>query len=777
MILLAKSDPQVTLSEHIGDCLHIHKMLVLQFPNVPKLFRTSTDFWALLRLAVIFHDLGKAHSEFQKLLAGNRNNDWQGQRHELFSLPFLEAFELPEDEKQLLRLSISAHHKDLDRLKNDYILSAYTELGEEDEGTKFDFFEEFREKVAVYQVQEMLKKEFQIILPVPRLYHPATLVNKYLNQKLTASQSDFWDLLLLFGALKHCDHLGSAKVEKLEHIDKDDFLALDRMRSKYLSEGKDFYQHQQTCGKTLSNAILTAPTGSGKTESALLWLRRQMQEFGHGRVYYLLPFTASINAMFERLEGTEKGLGKEKVGVVHGKLNDYLFDYFEDFQYTHSKRKEEIKSLREKYRTLQVPMKVATPFQVLKHLFGLKGFEQGIFEMAGGYFIFDEIHAYSPDVFAQILVLLEFVTQKLDCKVLIMTATLPPFLRMDLEKSLGSFTSITADDDLYQSFDRHAVEVRQGLLSENLEEIFTLLIAGRKVLVVCNTVKQAQEVYQKLLPGAKHHVLLHGGFNGRDRNAHERKLKNIEGLNKSDGSILLVGTQAIEVSLDIDYDIIFTEPAPLDALIQRFGRVNRRREKGVCPVVIFAERNASDTFIYPDAVVERTLEILEKIASSGGLIKEKELETHLNYVYHSWSLKELQVFQTTYNSLKNSLDRLLPMLYSKRSEEDFYSKFDGIKVLPSRFKEEYEDFLIQFRFIEAERLKVQIRKGKFAQLMQENDKNLCKKTFTWEAGKASKLLQDNYWVLYKSYEIGTGLDYDKQEEWSVDDRFFDNSNL
>lgn len=774
MELLAKSDPQITLLEHILDCLHIREMLVRQFPNVPGLFHSSMDFWELLRLAVIFHDLGKAHREFQKILAGNKNNEWEGQRHELFSLPFLEALDLPEKEKQLLRMAVAAHHKNLEKLSVEYISDAYLEPEDEDEGNKFDFLEEFTDKVDIKRVIELLRKEFQISLPAPRPYHPGELVKPYLAKRTASKQSDYWELLLLFGALKHCDHLGSAQVKKLEEIKDADFSALDRMQIKYQSEGKNFYAHQQACGNCVGNVLLTAPTGSGKTESALLWLRRQMQEYGHGRVFYLLPFTASINAMYERLESDEKGLGKGKVGLVHGKLNDYLFDYFEDFQYSNTQRKEAIKSLNEKFRTLQVPMKVATPFQVLKHLFGLKGFEQGIFEMAGGYFIFDEIHAYSPDVFAQILVLIEYVTRYLSGKVLIMTATLPPFLRTYLERALGSFHSVVADDALYKSFDRHAVEVYPGLLSENLDRISDLIATGGKVLVVCNTIKQAQEIYQNLSPQAQHHVLLHGGFNGEDRNSHERTLKSFEALGKKDGSILLVGTQAIEVSLDIDYDIIFTEPAPLDALIQRFGRVNRKREKGICPVVVYSERNASDQYIYPDMVVERTLEILQRIVTEhNGIIQENHLDAYLEYVYPAWSEKQAQLFETTYDFLSNSLQNLLPMLHSKFSEEVFYSKFDGVKVLPARFQNDYTALLNEFKFIEAERLKVQIRKGKFAQLRNESDDNLQKKCFAWEAGK--KLLEVNYWVLYKEYDSTTGLNYDKQEEWRAHDLFLTES--
>jgi CRISPR-associated endonuclease/helicase Cas3 len=768
MELLAKSEPQVTLLGHITDCLLIRELLVRQFPNTPKLFSTTKDFWELLRIAIIFHDLGKSHSEFQKILRGIKANDWNSQRHELFSLPFLEAYEMEESSKYLLRMVVAAHHKDLDKLNHNYINSSYFLEDEEDDGSKYDFEEEFREKVNVKKIKNLLQTEFQITLPNPILYHPGKYVSPYILKTNNPKQSDYWDLLLLFGALKHCDHLGSAQVTQLEQIYDEDFVAYDHLKERLLSKGNDFYQHQKQCGVTLGNVILTAPTGSGKTESAMLWLRTQMKEYGHGRVFYLLPFTASINAMFERLEDKEIGFGEGKVGVVHGKLNDYLFDYFEDYQYSDSKKKEEIKTLREKFKTLQVPIKVATPFQVLKHLFGLKGFEQGVFEMSNGYFIFDEIHAYSPDIFAQILILLEYITQKLNGKVMIMTATLPPFLRTHLEKAIGNFTPIMADDILNKSFNRHRVEIRSGLLSENLSAIKLLLEKGNKVLVVCNTIKQAQVVYSSLSPYAKYNVLLHGGFNGRDRNKHESTLKGFEILKREvNEGILLVGTQAIEVSLDIDYDIIFTEPAPLDALIQRFGRVNRKREKGIAPVIVFAERNETDKYIYPEPVVERTLKALRDIANDlNGVIQEDQLEKYLKLVYPNWSAKDLKTFNLTIDFLRPSLEHLLPMLHSKHSEDAFYSKFDGIKVLPACFVNEFENFLGQFRFIEAERLKVQIRKGKFAQLMSERDDNLQKKSFVWEAGK--KLITVNYWVLYKEYNPTTGLDYEKQEEWIIE---------
>ena len=67
--LLAKSEPQTTLDKHVDDCLVILEQLKYAFPKVEAMF--SGRFWELLRLAIIFHDLGKGHSEFQKLLKGN----------------------------------------------------------------------------------------------------------------------------------------------------------------------------------------------------------------------------------------------------------------------------------------------------------------------------------------------------------------------------------------------------------------------------------------------------------------------------------------------------------------------------------------------------------------------------------------------------------------------------------------------------------------------------------------------------------------------------------
>ncbi|MDR0508040.1 MAG: CRISPR-associated helicase Cas3', partial [Dysgonamonadaceae bacterium] len=555
MTLLAKSKdikqnvPARTLREHIDDCLLILEFLQKAFPNAAEVSALGNRFWELLRLCVICHDLGKAHNEFQKLLRGI-DNQWNNQRHEFFSIPFIDA--LPQMDKNtlnLIRLVVVGHHKDFEQLR--HYLNIYddgNDFGQLVDSEKISFEDAFLQNIEIQEIKDLLNS---YNYPVNHIAATSIygLIHSYNNTPYQLSNSDYFVLTMLFGGLKWCDHLGSAQIANINLIENKDFDFLQKQQMALQAEGYDFYEHQQICAKTKGNVILSAPTGAGKTESAFLWLKSQLENNeNQGRVFYVLPFTASINAMYERLN-TAIDAESEKVGMLHGKLNDYLNNYFENLQYDIDVKKLKIRELQEKYKSIITPIKITTPFQLLKHLFDLKGYEQGIFEMSGCYLIFDEIHAYSPDVFAQIKVLLEFAIQHLKAKVMIMTATMPKFLHKELEDCLGIYMPVKATQELYDQFRRHRVVLQDGLLSESYDIIKASLKVNKKVLMVCNTVKSAQQAFLQLKDYVEkgNAVLLHGSFTGKDRAIKEKKLM-------QDNVCLLVGTQAIEVSLDIDYD-------------------------------------------------------------------------------------------------------------------------------------------------------------------------------------------------------------------------------
>ena len=751
--VLAKSKPEISLAQHIDDCLNIWQQLSLCFSRLP--IQNVSEFWSVLRDALVFHDTGKSHREFQRVLYGRPSalKAWCKQRHELFSLFYIHQSSLSEKEKRMLYYVVAGHHK-----SREEILGHCSQMYDVDYSGFGD-----TEGVLSYDAEctKLFKvKTWKILANYGFSQESATssqkssdsfalllLLNEIYQHPIHPDEDDYIWRLLLVGMMKQCDHLASAGIEKLHRLSDADFSFL----FKY-----PLYTHQQSSYTAQGNVILSSPTGSGKTETSLLWLKHQLDVYGEGRVFYVLPYTASINAMYERLN-EQFGTETHQVGMLHGKLAQYLEEKFSDEMSSGSSVRDSDLLIQD-FKTLVTPLKIVTPFQLLKHIFGVKGFEKGIAEWSGGYFIFDEIHAYDSRTFAQIVVLLEFCIKQLGVNVFIMTATLPSFMRIKLQEALGTSSLIQADDSLYDAFDRHRLVVESGKLVESVGRIQTDLDAGMKVLVVCNTVEQAQAVYSSLYAESK--LLIHGSFNAEDRSRKEVQLHD-------EAVQLLVGTQAIEVSLDIDYDTIYTEPAPLDALIQRFGRVNRKRKKGICLCHVFLESNEKDKFIYDQAVVKRTLNVLttDVVEQCGGLIHEKDLQGLIDKVYPCWEEKQRKEYEVTYRNLSQGiLYELSPLACSTKREKDYYEQFDGVKVLPSCLCERYQHYFEQQRLVKADSLLVSIRESRMYALLKEDGidrfRVVCEGETLEESEKAEQcvqLFQKSVMKIKRKYDSELGL--------------------
>ena len=404
-ILLAKSNPKISLNEHIDDCLSICRQLSMVISNIPV--EDKASFWNIVRKSLIMHDTGKGHVEFQKILLGKASL-WYHQRHELFSIYFIHNSNLSESEKTLVSFGVLGHHKSLGDLFDFVNRNYYNDEDWDEEGLSYAdecdklCYEEIKEILDRYELN-LITKNVPCIKSILRLAK-----NKNIEGKANIEN------ILFIGAIKQCDHMASAGIKHLYRLEKTDFSFL----YKY-----PFFTHQLRDAEASCSVILNAPTGAGKTEAALVWLKNQLENRGQGRVYYILPYTASINAMYKRLNSCI-GDSSKKVGLLHGNLMQYLNLQMEN----HSIDTIELQEQVEDFKSMLMPLKIVTPFQLLKHLFGIKGFEKGIFEWSGGYFIIDEIHAYEVKVFAQIIVLLSFAVQYLKVRVHIMTATLPTFM-------------------------------------------------------------------------------------------------------------------------------------------------------------------------------------------------------------------------------------------------------------------------------------------------------------------------------------------------------------
>lgn len=701
-MILAKSDG-TTLQTHTRDLLVVAEHLEEAIPILPELVQNE-NFWELLKQAIILHDIGKMSHGFQKLMKSEGFS--YRFRHEWLSAAFVPTLKLIPNEADLVALAVLAHHKLFEKLFEAYKQSeinkgAYSE-GENPDIAKNPWFEHEFETIDSNEVRKFFElfgcsNEVKSKNPLPNLIKP------WIKKPLPTMINDYDKRVNLFfsASLSICDHNASAGMKTIPLLKTTHFDFLSKITP---------FKHQTEAWELDGNVLLVTPTGSGKTESALGWLRKQLNS-RQGRTFYILPFTASINAMVKR---TIKDLNDEQaVGLLHGKARFFVDEYYE------KEEGQTLKNLLETHKKIYRPLKIVTPFQVLKWAFGVKGFEKGLTELAGSYLIFDEIHIYDRELFERILFFIEWLIKNLSVKVFIMTATMPTFMLKMICDVLKTDKPIRADSNLLTALKRHRTEVLDGDILDQFDLINKWLKEGDCILVVCNTVKKAQEVYSLFDIDDK--VLLHSSFNARDRALKEQKILSDQKPR------LLVGTQAIEVSLDIDYDCIFTEAAPLDALLQRFGRVFRKRRidensRSNCFICNFVYDKAWKN-IYDLENIAKSLSELEKVDRQ--ILDEKKIQCMLDNVYLPFEIN-----QTSKKAFLLMLDQIYPFRAYEDNEEKFNEQFDGVEVLPIQLYEEWKYHIDKQHYLNAEKLFVPVSKNRFAFMRANgliiNEKNVNK---------------------------------------------------
>ncbi|HML94287.1 MAG TPA: CRISPR-associated helicase Cas3' [Thermodesulfobacteriota bacterium] len=705
--LLAKSDPRESLVEHTGNCIEVYSSLRERMPFLADI-SGQPDFFEHLYYAVALHDLGKAASGFQEqLLTGARWN----YRHEILSAGFAVGLKFPDSQKQAIGLAILTHHKDIMTLRSGYPCYPETNPGYQNWKDKISEMAINREDLM--EIQNLIVKWCPFdackFVPVEDINKLINAYHDYLlpyykqrnNNELTPLHGNYG--MLMRGCLIACDHLASDRAGKNEILSALDNLegALKKSIEDKIYKPVSWNGIQEEASHSRGNLFLSAPTGSGKTEASLLWSANNQNETAGQRVFYVLPYTASINAMYNR---QKEIMTDEMVGMLHGKANYFHYKSLTERGEDYLKRKKKVDNIQSLARKLYKPYKILTPFQLLKAFFGIKGFEMQFAEMSNGLFIFDEIHAYDSHTTALIVTMIEKLHREYGAKFCIMTATMPKFLR---EKFLSLFEPDSLNEvemspkDRDDQFTRHRIKLLDGDIISNLPLIRKELDQGKRVMVVCNTVKSAQHIYGELRDYSPNPRLLHSRFVLRNRESIEKELKDAG---------LLVGTQAIEVSLDIDFDVLFTEPAPIDALIQRFGRINRKGEKGICDVNVCRIGGSSDKYIYSETITERTIEALGDV----DILHESCIQGLIDYVYENGYDEEQE---EKYNFIRSLFQRYLkslhPFVDSPDGRQEFEGLFKSVEVIPARFQDEYMQCIEEKRYYDAMSFVTQISDMQF----------------------------------------------------------------
>lgn len=711
--LLAKSEPPESLIEHTRNCIEVYSSLRDKMPFLADI-SGQPDFFEHLYYAVALHDLGKAASGFQEQI--REKIRWK-YRHEILSAGFTIGLKFADNYKQAIGLAILTHHKDITILKTEH--PCYPETNPGYRNWKNKIIEMKNNWEDVIEIQNLIVDWCPFntcnFIPVENIDDLTNAYEHYLipyyNQRedhdLTPLHSNYG--MLMRGCLIACDHLASDRAGKNEILSALDNLeaALKKSVEAKIHKPVTWNGIQEQALRSRGNLFLSAPTGSGKTEASLLWSANNQNATSGQRVFYVLPYTASINAMYNR---QKEIMTDEMVGMLHGKAHYFHYKSLTEREEDYLKRKKEVNNIQNLARKLYKPYKILTPFQLLKAFFGIKGFEMQFAEMSNGLFIFDEIHAYDPHTTALIVTMIEKLHREYGAKFCIMTATMPKFLKEKFLSILGnSFVEVEMSSrERDDSFTRHTINLLDGDINVAMSLIKQELKQSRKVMVVCNTVKSAQTVYKGLKDLTEIALLLHGRFVLKDREYIESQLENAS---------LLVGTQAIEVSLDLDFDVLFSEPAPIDALIQRFGRVNRKNKKGICQVNVCRLGGPSDKYIYSEEITRKTIKALEGV----DVLYDSKIQNLVNSVYEEGYSREQE---EKYNFIKElfelHLRNLFPFIDNPDGKQEFEGLFKNVEVIPVRFQDEYMRCIEEKRYYDAMSFVTQISEMQFKMLYGKN---------------------------------------------------------
>ncbi len=402
-------------------------------------------------------------------------------------------------------------------------------------------------------------------------------------------------------------------------------------------------------------AIVEAQTGQGKTEAALFLADHIIQTASLRGMYVAMPTMATSNQMFDRVSDfLKKRYSNQLVNIqlAHGQAQ-----WNQSFQ---SLTKDSIGFDMEeqqgifasswffpKKRTLLAPFGVGTVDQALLSVLKSKHFFLRLFGLAYKVIVFDEVHAYDLYMSTLFIRLLEWLRQ-MDCSVIVLSATLPkamkekmvqvysgeqrPFSDMDYPSlTLAQPHEITVKQptsNITQEYHLEKIGYQIPAIIEYLEE---KLDTGGNAVVICNTVARAQQVYEAIeisniiLQDYEQLILFHARFPYLWREEIEKQVLELYGKNGNrPRKSILVATQVVEQSLDLDFDVMITDIAPIDLLIQRAGRIHRHKRESrpeklkqayLCICLPEDENDidfGSSTYIYDEDILLKTYFLLQQ---------------------------------------------------------------------------------------------------------------------------------------------------------------------
>lgn len=600
--LLAKSSTKVTgkvknsrtLAEHTQDLLSCYDQIITSEVSL------SEKKKQLIRMGCIWHDFGKLNSKFQNKIydcmmeSSEKNEELSSEnilipcsnpekeevKHNLLSPAFFysELQQRPDLswlEKQVLLKAVIYHHGSFGKY---YDVRQITL----EEAIFYDIYQDILSQYEYFDfadIEAMLDEELSITLP------------KEVSELNFEYYKDFqktFDLIVQQEDVELTEEELLSNKKKLNqlYIEVKGFInLLDHLASSQEGQSFNYYFTPQEQEETDQKLLSFIQQRTGNTHAQFNVLQEEILQFANQPLVITEAFTSAgkticsdrltaakklylapnrISAMSFYQEAVEK-FGQKNVGVLHGTLHLYQTKSEEDASEI-SLSANDI----ELARNFAKPYLLATVDQIAMTLFKYPAYEKVLAVIKDARICVDEIHLLSPRMFLAFVFLMDYAMEHLNTKFHLMTATLPGSYKQKL-------TELTNNEDMYQvgmiKRDEKTIQ-----LSMNYEEADIVPIAkqalnkNQQVLIILNDVDSVIRCYKKLvkeLPEDTAIQCLHGRFKENDSKQLYSQITQQKGQ-------IWITTQVVEIALDIDFPVVISDLSPMDSLVQRMGRNNRR---------------------------------------------------------------------------------------------------------------------------------------------------------------------------------------------------------
>ena len=798
-LLRAKSEREgeegknILLKDHIIEALERLKQLntFIKANESEITYETVKDekFFASLAIAIILHDLGKITYDFQRRLHDTDSDEWKELkellkpsigikiRHEILSALWASIVLDGSDADDWkvwfskIRTAILLHHyneyyigeKDLMEIVQNYLESIEKYL-------KFIIEKKKKLNEFLTGVLDEIGNKFGDSNPIIR---GADIIRKYLDLKraeelLTKiknrgddistfaefyeidNENPDYDFLVFLGCLRRCDYSASGEVDlegmngdiiKVEELFKD----IDKKIKEKIGKEPDWQKQLIKKIKHSKSIVLVAPTGAGKTEFALLWNTKNAR-----KLIYTLPLRVALNDLFWRFK--DKYFNEDVVNVLHSTA---FIEYLEEEQ--EGKTLTVDKKLTTS-KILSSPILLTTPDQVFLTSLNYYGSDKVISIYPLSSIVIDEIQTYNPEMAAIIIKTLQII-QKLGGKVLVMTATLPPYFEpfffnnvnkdYDIPEEVKlNFEMINTQNVEIKNYElkRHKIEIINEYLAtyeksddesylikvnENVLRDYLKKYDGKNIFIVLNNAGKAIEVYKCIENKYPNVFLLHSRLIEKEKSRRidltnlilklqefkekscedkEKIIKKIEKLRldfekiDTNKPVIVIATQIIEASIDLDFDVMLTEVSPVDSQVQRWGRIHRNRDynydEDLPNIVIFVGEEENGKIkvdigtraIYDKRVVEKTIEILKEYENNvlsyeteKKMIEQvfgKKVEVKNSDIIKSLEKTEATLKEIYVAEIKQYLDFLKYFSVEKKSQaQQLFRRIAGYQVV------------------------------------------------------------------------------------------------